>query len=261
MDSCFDIWSLFLKRPDARSKSLLVDTSYNADPDIIKLKEMMVRRQYFREEDVNIIAGANASTSSIRSELDSLLKFAKSTNQKTIILLVLSGQTVGIPGSDHKDPSISQAFVTSDGILSKYDLFDNFVQKLPSTCNIFIMVNSYYDKPFSELKYRYNCDMKNTYTIINDHIPTDCNCVILNGCQYDDYLMKLLSSGDNKQSRSDTLKAFMDIYNENISIRNLVLGIKQWFHRNNSNQIPHISSSKLVPIKLTLGSMFRTDLE
>ena len=289
MIGCFGGWNLFRAGPtNPRAKALLIGINYVSDSekyrsiknvnDVVRLKDLIVNRKYFDEKDITVMSDifdktdpTFATTSNIFAQLDKLLAYANESTEKTTLLISFSGQTVCVTGArkvyelDNEDQVISQALCTSDGIITKYDLFDNFINKLPASTNVFMLIDSYSTEPFCELKYRYNCDHKDSYTIRNRQIPTMCSCIILSGCKYNNYLMDLLDSGTSDREDGGyygdgaMTDAFLDIYNEHISIKNLVLGIKQWFHKNNLKQIPNVSSSRLLPInKIIMGSILKT---
>lgn len=220
---------------------------------------MLISKRYFEDKDITLMTDLNiheksyTSTKNIIEHFDKLLDFAHESNDKTFIFISFSCHSIGITGSGDTKPNINQALVTSDGILSKYDFFDNFINKLPPTTSVVVLIDSYSKYPFCELKYMYTCDNMNRYTIKNNNYDTQCVGLILTSCIYNDYLMGLLEDINQESPKLDDnekniIEAFLNVCHENITIKNLVIGIHQWFQKNNSKQILYIYGSKLVDI-------------
>ncbi|AYV84921.1 MAG: caspase domain protein [Satyrvirus sp.] len=279
MDKCFRIWNLFQNSSnEIRTKALLIGINYldrlskyrsiRNIGNILKMKEFITTRKYFLPDDITTMTDdldyddkLYPTTKNIIAKLNDLLIFANDCPDKNKIFIVYSGHTVGITGSEDEKPSTTQALVTTDGIVSRYDFHDNFINKLSELTTVFVIVDSYNIQPFCELKYRHNYENGYTYTVVDTSIPTDCTCIILNACKYNDYLLNLLNDENIGEYNNNALiDAFLGIYNENISVRNLTYGIKQWFQKNNLKQVPHISSSSLIYInRVVIGSLFKTD--
>ena len=275
MDGCINIWNLFYryKYPVQKSKTLLIGINYLDSEnksskninDAFKLKQFLLDRQYFDKNDITVMcdtANKNDKTftsrKNIMDQLNELLNFARKF-YRTTLFVAFSGRMIN---TGNKDSPL--ALLTSDGVITKDDIFNNFLAQLPYSTEIFMLFDTNQINPFFELKYRYNCDEKNTYNVIDQSVQLGCNGIVLNGCRHNDYLINLLGVSDKDEIQDDgaLIYAFLAIYNERISIRNLILGIKQWFYKNNPKQIPNISSSKLLYInKITVGSLLKYQYE
>ena len=205
-------------------KGLMIGINYNgtniALPKSIQtsenLKKFLITNRYFNNADLTLMTDFTANNliptkKNIIMQLDQLIKFARSNANKQVILLVSyighgnNGAEVIIPIDYQQSGTI-----TNDDIQSK------FINQLPSNVKLISFFDAGYSESILEMKYTYEGNEKNTYTVIGKLIPTVCDTIVL-----------------YSKDQSQLLNALLSVYKEVDSIGVLMMNIKSWGMHNN----------------------------
>ena len=256
-----------LNTSEVRTKALLIGIDYHDSfakfksskniSSTIKMKNFLISNKYVKDEDIIMMNDDKpkndklySSRANIVEQFNKLVEFSYQTFFSVAIILMYCGHIVRVNTIDN----VYRALYTSNGCVVHQDIVDEFINKLPISSSVFMFIDSIDVNPLLELKYRYNCDNANTYTIISKCTEITCNCTLLNCCRYNDYMMNLMNTKDDKISaleyseESALTNAFLDSYNENITIKDLIIHIKLWFQEKGLKQIPYLFTTQLVEV-------------
>ena len=132
--------------------------------------------------------------------------------------------------------------------------------------NVKLVILSEGPNSFLDLKYSYNADFRNTYTVIGDAKPIICNLILISNNNTEQPTINTTCTGSlrvkdivlpndllekfNKNNNKSLIiiSAFIASYNDTITCNDLINNMKEFMLLKKSSQIPQILSGKLVEI-------------
>jgi len=215
------------------------------------LRNFLVNNRYFTSSEITLMSDFTPgplypSKKNIMVQLDSIVKFARKYPSKQVMLFVsYSGHGNYIKDAAKNDINNKEILCPIDfersGFIIDDELRSKFVNQLPSNVRLIMVFDACHSDTMLDLKYSYQADEKNTYTVIGKLFPTTSNVITISG------------SGDqqteNKSEYQGSLIAsLLANYRDNISYNELISNMRTWLKDNGYNQIPQLSSGKLIEI-------------
>lgn len=204
------------------------------------LKEFLTSHKFFSENDILMMNDNKTdklypSKDNIIGQLNELIKFAKANNTKQIVLfMAYSGHSNINSGYDALFPIDHER----NGCIDSNELREKFIDKLPKNVKLILLVDSC-NKSIVDLKYSYEADDKNTYTVIGKLAPTMADVIVISGVDIEDSL---------EENNGFILSSFIDSYKEGITYSNLIGGMRKWLDKKKCSQTPKLSSGRLIDI-------------
>ena len=238
--------SFFLSEPI--KIALLISITYSTDIYINNVKSYLINKKNFSPENIYILNNINSTKENIIYHFAKLLSKANKSRESFIFIQYI-GTSLDINGQI----VLSTSFVgneNSDLMISREDLFDNFICKMNSSCSVFVMIDcfSYF---VSELKYIYSLDERNIFRINNKGKDINAQCLMING---------LPRINENKKNIGLISKAFLNTVGKdsNFNIKMFVLDMKDWLKKNSYSHILMLTSSSYVDVETKMDLIIKT---
>lgn len=163
--------------------------------------------------------------------------YVKSTNNDEA-----DGRDEALCPIDCDDP---KNFIIDDDIKAK------FIDLLPANVKIFVLIDACHSGTIFDLKYNYAFGKKPS-NITSINTETRCDVVMISGCRdnqtsADAYLTNYRTNSPEYEGAMTA--SFLKIFKDNITYDNLVPGMVSWLDANQYDQVPQLSSGKLIDLK------------
>lgn len=247
-------------------KALLIGINYTKTDnelsgcinDTDNLGKFLISNKYFSQKEMTFMndfktGSLYPSKKNILLQFDQLVKFAKTNSKKKVFLfLSYSGHGSYVRDTngeeaDGRDEVLCPIDCEQNGFIIDDVVRSRLVDKLPSNVTLIVLMDACHSGTILDLRYNYNCDIKDTYSIIGKMKDTKCNVVMISGCKdnqtsADAYIADHVNK--NKEYQGAMTGAFIANYKNGVSAINLVTSMRLWLSKGHFSQIPQFSSGK-----------------
>ena len=191
------------------------------------------------------------------SKIGELLSFANEhINEKVYLFLSYSGHGSYIidqngDEDDGRDEVLCPADCMECGFIVDDDLKKNFIDKLGSNVTLVIIIDACHSGTVFDLKYLYNCDRKNTYSVQGILSETKCKVVMISGCKDEQTSADAYLTDTNtmmKEYQGAMTAAFINNYTDEITTNDLINNMRKWLKLKGYSQNPQLSSGRLIDL-------------
>lgn len=253
-------------------KGLLVGINYTGTNNALNgcindtqnLEHFLVKNNYFTSDELifmNDFKTDNLYPSKVNmmGQIDQLVAFANAnTDKKVYLFFAYSGHGYHINDTngdeaDGQDEVLCPIDCDQNGFIVDDELRSCFIDKLGSNVTLVVLTDACHSGTVLDLKYTYNCDKKNTYTVQGKVADTKCNVILISGCRdnqtsADAYIADAETKINEYQGAMTA--AFLLNYVDEISTKKLVKNMRDWLSANRYRQVPQVSSGKFIDISL-----------
>ncbi len=255
--------------PNILKRALLIGINYTGTSsalngcinDSINLKNFLIKNKYFKANEILMMNDKKKGTyypsrSRIMLQLQNLVKFAKQhKDQQVLIFVSYSGHGTYIRDrngdeEDGRDEALCPVDYSKSGFITDDIIKKNFVDQMPKNVKLVMLIDACHSGTMCDLKFEYKCDAKLNYNVCGANRLTSCNVVMISGCMDKQTSSDaFLKNRKRYQYQGAMTASFLSNYNDNISYYDLIVKMRKWLKNKKFDQIPQLSSGKLLNIK------------
>lgn len=228
--------------------------------DTENLQQFLIKNKYFCDNELTFMNDNKTdilypSKANMISKLNELVTFANiHQNEKVYMFLSYSGHGSYVIDNngdeeDGKDEVLCPVDCDDNGFIFDDYLKSQFVDKLGSNVTLVVIIDACHSGSMLDLKYSYNCDTKNTYTVQGVQSESKCDIIMISGCR-DNQTSADAYIADNvtkvREFQGAMTAAFINNYSDEISTIALITKMRGWLKTNGYSQVPQVSSGKLI---------------
>lgn len=256
--------------PAIVKKGLLIGINYTGTRnelcgcinDTANLHQFLIKNKYFCENELTFMNDTATgelypTKANMWLKLNELVTFANAhTTEKVYLFLSYSGHGAYITDTsgdekDGQDEVLCPVDCNTNGFIVDDDLKCKFIDKLGSNVTIVVLIDACHSGSILDLKYMYNFDKNNSCNIENTLQEPKCNVIMISGCRdnqtsADAYVLDVNTRRNAFQGAMTA--SFITNYSDEISTIDLITKMRDWLRVNNYNQIPQVSSGKMMII-------------
>lgn len=230
--------------------------------DSVRLRKFMVRSRYLRQNETlmmndNQRGSLYPTKANILKQLDSLVQFAKNNRTKKVFIFVsYSGhgyyqRDYNGDEADGKDEVLCPIDCDRNGYIVDDLLRSRFVDKLPKNVSLVMLIDACHSGTVLDLRYSYEAS-GGSYSITDTVTNTVADVAMISGCKdnqtsADAYLQN--PDKRRKEYQGAMTASFLSNYKNGISYDSLITNMRTWLIRHRFDQIPQLSTGKLVNSK------------
>lgn len=228
--------------------------------DTENLQQFLLKNKYFCDSELTFMNDKKSdvlypSKVNMVAKMKELVTFANAHPiEKVYLLLSYSGHGSYVidengDEKDGKDEVLCPVDCDDNGFIFDDYLKSQFVDKLGSNVTLVVLIDACHSGSMLDLKYSYNCDVKNTYTVQGTQTEPKCNIIMISGCRDDQtsadaYIADVVTKVREYQGAMTA--AFINNYSDEISTIALITKMRGWLKTNGYSQVPQVSSGKLI---------------
>lgn len=245
-------------------KGLLIGINYTGTQnklngcinDTENMKQLLCGSNLFKDTQLTVMTDNQTgllypSKENILKQLTELVNFSNTNNTKEVhLFLFYSGHGSYLKDANGDEPDgQDEALCPIDCMTNGYIVDDQikniFINKLGSNVTLFTIIDACHSGSVLDLKYTYNCDIKNTYTTQGVVTDTKCNVIMISGCRDNQTSADTFVSAEYQGALT---ASFINTYNPTVNTINLIQGMRKWLQNGKYTQVPQLSSGKLVNV-------------
>ena len=126
---------------------------------------------------------------------------------------------------------------SSDLVSITDDVFNDFFDHLPKKCKVFILIDACHSGTMGDLRYRLSEEnFKEIIESSDNHNKADI--VMISGCKDSQTSADAFLNGSYRGAMTS---AFLNSFDENLTINDLVLKMREWLKKNKFPQVPQLT--------------------
>ena len=230
--------------------------------DTENLRQFILTNKYLLENEMEFMNDKCSndlypSKENMMKKMEEIVNFAND-HQKDNIFLFLSYSGHGAyvtdtngDENDGRDEVLCPIDCSSNGYIIDDDIKRQIIDKLGSNVTLVVLIDACHSGSILDLKYMYNCDKKNTYTVLGSENETKCQVIMISGCRDDQTSADaFIATGGAKykEYQGAMTASFINCYSDEISTTALIDRMRMWLKSNGYSQIPQVSSGKLIDV-------------
>jgi len=258
--------------PRTVKRALLIGINYTGTDsalngcinDAENLQEFLVDNKFFTTKQIKHMNDNKKDSyyptkENILNQFRSLVRFAnRQKRKKRNVELFVSYSGHGTQLADHnsdEEDKLDEVLCPIDYAKSGFILDDEIkktlIDRLPSNVKLVMLVDACHSGSMCDLRYDYKCDRKQNFTVCGVQQKTRCNVVMISGCK-DTQTSSDAHLQDTKSKKMEYQGAmtasFIDNYEKSITYIDLINGMRKWLKEKKFDQIPQLSSGKLINV-------------
>lgn len=233
-----------------------INDSYN-------LRQFLIDNKYVATDNIhmlndNMTGNLYPSRNNILTLFANLVKVTTANpDKKYLIFISYSGHGTYVTDtngdeSDRRDEALCPIDFDTNGLIIDDEIKLQFINKLPSNVRLVMLIDSCHSGTVLDIKYNYKIDGTSAYTTTTAS-DSAARIVMISGSNdsqtsADAYITNKYTLA--RQYQGAMTAGFLATFVENITYESLVQNMRSWLKTNGFTQIPQLSSSQPINIKL-----------